>query len=58
MTTGKNAKGLNITLWVLQVLLGLMYLMAGGNKLFQPIDALAKMLPLVTQVPRGLVSGC
>ena len=34
-------KALNITLWVLQVLLGLLFLWAGGMKLVMPLEKLA-----------------
>jgi putative oxidoreductase len=50
-----TSKGLNIGLWVAQGLLAAMFLMAGGNKTFQSIEELSKMLPWVTQVPLGLV---
>lgn len=55
MTDQKNNKGLNIALWVVQVLLGLMFLMAGGTKAFQSIEAMAASLPWVTDVSSGLV---
>ncbi len=51
----KSSKVLNISLWVAQGLLAALYLMAGGNKTFQSIEELAKMLPWVTEVPTGLV---
>lgn len=46
---------MNIGLWVAQVLLALMFIMAGGMKAFQPIDALAESLPWVTSTPAALV---
>lgn len=55
ITTAKSSKAMHISLWVVQVLLAAMFLMAGTNKLFQPIAELSKMLPWVTQVPEGLV---
>jgi uncharacterized membrane protein YphA (DoxX/SURF4 family) len=55
MTTAKPSKALHITLWIAQVLLAAMFLMAGAMKLSQPIDQLATSLPWVTQVPAGLV---
>lgn len=55
MTTANSSKWLNISLWTVQVLLAAMFLMAGANKIFQPISELAKMLPWVTHVPEGLV---
>ncbi len=55
MTNQKTSKAMNITLWVVQVLLGLMFIMAGGMKAAQPIAALAESLPWVTSTPVGLV---
>lgn len=54
MTT-TSSKAMHISLWIVQVLLAAMFLMAGANKLFQSITELSKMLPWVTQVPEGLV---
>jgi putative oxidoreductase len=54
MSTTSN-KGLNIALWIFQVLLAAMYLMAGSTKLFQPIEEITKMLPWVADTPAGLV---
>ncbi|MBL7784306.1 MAG: DoxX family protein [Chitinophagales bacterium] len=51
----QNSKVLNISLWVAQVLLSAMFLMAGVMKSTQPIEQLATSLPWVTQVPTGLV---
>lgn len=50
-----SSKVLHITLWIVQVLLGAMFIMAGGMKSFQPIPELAKMLPWAGAVPSGLV---
>lgn len=55
MTNQKNNKAMNIALWVIQVLLGLMFLMAGATKTFQPIETLAESLPWVTSVSLELV---
>ncbi len=55
MTNQKNNKAMNIGLWILQVLLGLMFLMAGAMKATQPIEAMAESLPWVTTVSSGLV---
>lgn len=55
MSTSSPSKGLNIALWVVQVLLAAMYMMAGGNKLFQSIEELSKMLPWATEMPAALV---
>ena len=55
MTAQKNNKAINIALWIAQVLLGLMFIMAGATKSFQPVEALAESLPWVTSTPLGLV---
>ena len=54
-TTAPASKGWNIALWVVQVLLAAMFLMAGATKLTQPMDALATQLPWTTAVPELLV---
>lgn len=51
----KKSKGLNIILWVAQVILGAMFLMAGIMKSTKPIEELDAQLPWVTQVPLALV---
>lgn len=51
----KNNKAINIALWVLQALLGLMFLMAGAMKTAQPIETLAESLPWVSSTPVALV---
>jgi uncharacterized membrane protein YphA (DoxX/SURF4 family) len=50
-----NNKTLNILLWVAQVVLGAMFLMAGAMKASQPVEVLAESLPWVTTMPIGLV---
>lgn len=55
MTVEKTSKGLNIGLWVAQVVLAAMFLMAGANKLFQSIEELSKMLPWAAEMPLALV---
>ena len=55
MATQPRSKALHISLWVAQVLLAGMFLMAGANKLFQPMAGLAEMLPWVVKMPAGLV---
>jgi len=57
-TTPINARphgALHITLWVLQVLLGALFLTTGLMKLAAPIAQLATSLPWVTDVPVALV---
>ncbi len=51
----QNPKALEISLWVAQGLLAVMFLMAGAMKSTQPIEALAASLPWVTEVPAALV---
>ena len=51
----KNSKGLHISLWIVQGLLAVVYLMAGAMKAFQPIEELAKMLPWVAESSAFLV---
>ncbi|MFK7980701.1 MAG: DoxX family protein [Saprospiraceae bacterium] len=55
MTNQKSNKGLNIGLWVLQVLLGLMFIAAGAMKASQPIEAMVADMPWVTSTPLELV---
>jgi putative oxidoreductase len=55
MTKQKNNKAIHITLWIAQVLLGAMFVMAGATKVFQPVEALAESLPWVTSTPILLV---
>lgn len=49
------SKPMHITLWVIQILLGLMFLMAGFMKLTQPIEQLIQSLPWAADMPIGLV---
>jgi len=53
--TVKKNNAANITAWVLQILLGGMFIMTGAMKTFTPIEQLAESLPWVTQVPLALV---
>jgi len=46
---------MNIALWVVQVLVAIMFLLAGFPKTFQPIDTVAKRLTWAKQVPAWLV---
>ena len=50
-----NSKALNISLWIAQVVLAAMFIMAGIMKSTQPIEKLSSMLPWVTNVPEILV---
>ncbi len=49
------SKAWNITIWIAQALLFLLYIMAGSNKTFQSIEFLANMLPWVLDFPEFLV---
>ena len=51
----KSSKVLNIILWIAQLLLGGMFLMAGFMKLTTPVDQLAAAMPFVAAVPEALV---
>lgn len=58
MITAHNttqSKGWNITLWILQVLLAILFGMAGFMKLTAPIADLAKTVPWAANVSEGLV---
>lgn len=55
MTTQKKSKGLHIGLWIAQVVLAVMFIMAGLMKATQPIEVLAESLPWVTDTGAGLV---
>lgn len=46
-TDAKPHKALHIILWILQVLLAAMFLMAGFMKLTAPVDKLSEMMPWV-----------
>jgi len=48
-------KPLNVSLWIGQILLALMFTYAGLAKLFQPIDQLSQMLPWATEYPELFV---
>lgn len=50
-TTQQPSKAINISLWVVQCLLGAMFLMAGFMKTATPIEELGKKLPWVLEVP-------
>lgn len=46
---------MNITLWIFQALLALLFLMAGFMKTFRSLDALAERMSWVKSVPSALV---
>lgn len=55
MTDQKNNKAIHIALWIVQALLGLMFIMAGAMKATQPLASLVESLPWVTSMPLGVV---
>jgi uncharacterized membrane protein YphA (DoxX/SURF4 family) len=52
---GKQSKGLNIALWVVQILLAIMFCYVGVMKAFLPLDQVAKTMLWIPSVPAGLV---
>jgi uncharacterized membrane protein YphA (DoxX/SURF4 family) len=54
-TASRPSRSLHISLWVFQVLLGVMFAMAGLMKATQPIEALAAQMPWTTVVGAGMV---
>lgn len=55
MTKSTSNKGLNIIVWMVQLALAAVFLMAGYMKLFTPIQELSSFLPWVEEVPNILV---
>lgn len=55
MANQKYNKAIHISLWIAQVLLAVMFIMAGLMKATQPIEALAESLPWVSSTSLGLV---
>jgi len=51
----KSSKVLNVILWIAQLLLAGMFLMAGFMKLTTPVDQLAAAMPFVAAVPEAIV---
>jgi uncharacterized membrane protein YphA (DoxX/SURF4 family) len=51
----QNNKVLNVILWIAQVLMAAMFIMAGASKAFQPIAALAADMPWVNDVSSTMV---
>ncbi|MFY8108297.1 MAG: DoxX family protein [Bacteroidia bacterium] len=54
-TIKKKSDLMNVSIWIAQGLLALLYLMAGANKSFESIEELSKMLPWVLNVAPELV---
>lgn len=56
MTTyAKPSKALNISLWIAQVILAGMFVMAGIMKSTKPVEELAVMMPWVSDFSTGMV---
>jgi putative oxidoreductase len=51
----KSSRTLNVILWIAQLLLAAMFLMAGFMKVATPVDQLAATLPWAVQIPEALV---
>ncbi len=51
METTKSSKGINIALWIAQVLIALTLVWGAYAKLLQPIEETAKMMPWVLENP-------
>jgi putative oxidoreductase len=51
----KPKKIIHILLWIAQIILAAIYLMAGTMKLLQPIEKLSQKLPWAADVSEGLV---
>jgi uncharacterized membrane protein YphA (DoxX/SURF4 family) len=54
-TEQKPSKAMNILLWIAQVILAAMFLMAGIMKSTQPIEKLSPQIPWTANVPELLV---
>lgn len=50
-----NNKSITISLWIVQSLLGAMFIMTGAMKLSQPIAELSAMLPWTKDIPEMFV---
>jgi putative oxidoreductase len=55
LSPAKTFRGLNIALWILQVLLGAMFIMSGFGKATAPLSELSGRMTWVTDVPEALV---
>lgn len=55
MSALQKSKGLNISLWIAQVLLGGMFLMAGITKSTTPVEQLYVSYPWTKEVSEGMV---
>ncbi|WP_245579241.1 DoxX family protein [Algoriphagus mannitolivorans] len=55
MTHQKSNKAMNIALWIGQVLLAIMFGMAGIMKATQPLETLTESLPFASTVPLAFI---
>lgn len=55
MEKKNSLKGMHISLWVVQVLLAVMFLMSGIMKATMPIEKLSAMMPWTGSVPSAMV---
>ncbi|GAB3019031.1 DoxX family protein [uncultured Cyclobacterium sp.] len=55
MANQEKNKAIHISLWIAQVLLAVMFILAGLMKATQPIEALTESLPWVSSTSLGLV---
>ena len=55
MESNNKSKGLNITLWIAQIVIAGMFIMAGFMKSTSPIEQLSTSLPWTKDVPVWLV---
>jgi uncharacterized membrane protein YphA (DoxX/SURF4 family) len=55
MANAKPSATLNISLWIVQALLGVLFIATGLWKLLTPVAELAAMIPWAGQVPEGFL---
>lgn len=53
----QSSKGINIGLWLVQIIIAALFILPGFMKMLQPIDKLASMMPWTGQVPQFMVRG-
>lgn len=52
--TSNPQKGLRTALWIVQILLGVAFTLAGATKAFQPMEALAAPMPWTVMMGAGM----
>jgi len=55
VVSSRQSKGLHVALWVAQIALAGMFVMAGFAKLTQPLADLSQKMPFVAAIPGALV---